>query len=207
MFDWLVELLSGQPSTYAMVALAAGGDVVFPLIPAETIVITASVLAAHGDLSIWLVIPATALGALVGDHASYLLGRTIGDALAGRLFRGEKSSDRLAWAERAMRRHGTLVILVGRFIPGGRTATTFAAGTLSVAYPRFLAAAAPASLLWALYASMLGYLGGSTFQASVWKPLAASLAAAAALALAIEAWRRLQRRRGKDLLGDPVQEA
>lgn len=106
-----------------------------------------------------------------------------------------------------MRRHGMLVILVGRFVPGGRTVTTFTAGTLDVAYQRFLAADVPACLLWALYASLLGYLGGSTFQHSVWKPLAASLAGAGAVALAIEVWRRLQRRRGKDVLGDPVQES
>ncbi len=206
MFDWLQELVSGQPLTYGAIALAAGGDVLFPLIPSETIVITAAVLAAKGDLSIWLTVLAAAAGALAGDHASYLLGRKVGDPLARRLLRGEKGRARLEWGERAMRRCAELAIVVGRFIPGGRTASTFAAGTLEVRYRRFLPADAAAAGLWGAYAAMLGYLGGTTFQHSVWKPLAASLAAAGLIALGIEVWRQAERRRGRDVLGDPVEQ-
>lgn len=92
--------------------------------------ITASVLAAQGELLIWAIVPLVALGAFLGDNLCYLLGRTIGDPVAGRLFKGEKGQTRLLWAEQALRRRGAILIGVGRFIPGGRTATTFAAGTL-----------------------------------------------------------------------------
>jgi membrane protein DedA with SNARE-associated domain len=204
MFDWLTHAVTGSPLTYLIVALAAGGDVLLPLIPSETIVITAGVLAAQGRLSIWLVVLPVAVGAFIGDNVVYWLGRGVGDPIARRLFKGEKARRRLEWAEKAIRSHGPLLVVVGRFIPGGRSAGTFAAGTLCLGYRRFLLADAVAAGAWALYASLLGYLGGSAFRDNTWEPLLLSLGVAAAITLAIEAWRRHRRRQGKDLLGDDL---
>jgi membrane-associated protein len=189
-----------------VVGFAAAADVLLPLIPSETIVITASVLAAQGDLLIWVIVPVVALGAFVGDNLSYWLGRKIGDPTADRLFADEKGQARLLWAEEALRRRGAILIGVGRFIPGGRTVTTFAAGTLEMPYRQFLVADAVAASLWALYVSMLGYLGGETFNENLWLPLAASFGAAMAIGLVFEIWRRLQSRHGKDILGDELPE-
>lgn len=202
MLDWLTQQVSDSSITYVVVAVAAGGDVLFPLIPSETIVITAAVLAAQGDLWIWLIVLATAAGAFVGDNISYLLGRVAGDPVVRRIVRGEKSRRRLEWAERAIQRRGSLLVLVGRFIPGGRTASTLAAGTLEMEYRKFAAADAIAALLWALYTSLVGYIGGATFKESLWKPIAGSLAVAGLVALGIEGWRRIQKLRGRDILGD-----
>jgi len=44
MFDWLSDLVSGSPITYLVVLAAAGGDVLLPIIPSETMVFTAGVL-------------------------------------------------------------------------------------------------------------------------------------------------------------------
>ena len=204
-FDWLTEEVSHSSLTYVAVFFAAGADVLLPLIPSETMVITAAVLAAQGDLLIVVIVPAVALGAFLGDNVSYLLGRRVGDPVARRLFRGEKGQARLDWAERAIQRRGAVLIAVGRFIPGGRTATTFAAGTLEMPYRRFVVADAVAAAIWAVYVSALGYLGGEAFNESLWLPLAASLGCAMAVGLGFEAWRRIQKRRGKDLLGDELE--
>lgn len=206
MFDWLTQEVSQSAVTYPVVAFACAIDVLFPLIPSETIVITASVLAVQGELFIWLIVPAVALGAFLGDNLCYLLGRRIGDPVADRLFTGEKGQARLHWAEQALRRRGAILIGVGRFIPGGRTATTFAAGTLEMPYRQFVAADAFAAVIWAFYVSMLGYLGGETFKDSLWLPLGTSFAAAMVVGAGFEAWRRLQSRRGKDILGDELPE-
>jgi membrane protein DedA with SNARE-associated domain len=203
-FDWLTQEVSHSVVTYPVLGLAAATDVLFPLIPSETIVITASVLAAQGDLLIWVIVPVVALGAFVGDNLSYWLGRRIGDPIADRLFDDEKGQARLEWAEEALRRRGAILIGVGRFLPGGRTVTTFAAGSLEMPYRQFLVADAVAASLWAVYVSMLGYLGGETFKESLWLPLAASFAAAMAVGAGFEVWRRLQSRRGKDILGDEL---
>jgi membrane-associated protein len=203
-FDWLTQEVGQSAITYPIVFAAAATDVLFPLIPSETIVITASVLAAQGELLIWLIVPLVAIGAFLGDNLCYLLGRKIGDPVADRLFKGEKGEARLKWAEEALRRRGAILIAVGRFIPGGRTATTFAAGTLEMPYRQFAVADASAAALWALYVSMLGYLGGETFKDNLWLPLFASFACAMAVGAGFEVWRRLQKRRGKDILGDEL---
>lgn len=164
--------------------------------------IAASVLAAQGELLIVAIVPAAILGAVLGDNVSYWLGRKLGGPASERFFRGEKARARLLWAETAIRRRGAAIIAIGRFVPGGRTATTFAAGTLGMPYRRFLVADVAAATAWALYVSMLGYVGGASFEDNVWLPLAAALGLTLAVAAAVEAWRRRQRRRGKDLLGD-----
>lgn len=204
MFDWLTQEVSNSALTYPVIFVAAGTDVLFPLVPSETIVITASVLAAQGELLIWGIVPLVALGAFLGDNVCYLLGRTIGDPIADRLFGGEEGQARLKWADEALRRRGAILIGVGRFIPGGRTATTFAAGTLEMPYRQFVVADAFAAFLWALYICLLGYLGGETFQDSLWLPLATTFGCAMAVGVGFEVWRRLQRRHGKDILGDEL---
>lgn len=206
MFDWLTHEVSQSAITYPVLSFAAATDVLLPLIPSETIVITASVLAAQGDLLIWVIVPAVAVGAFIGDNLCYWLGRKVGDPIADRVFDGDEGQARLQWAEEALRRRGAILIGIGRFIPGGRTATTFAAGTLEMPYRQFLVADAIAASLWALYVSMLGYLGGETFNESLWLPLAASFGAAMAVGLGFEVWRRLQSRQGKDILGDELPE-
>ena len=204
MFDWLVALVSASPLTYLVLFAAVGGDAVLPVVPAEAMVITASVLAAQRHLLIAAVVAAAALGDFAGDHISYFLGRVFGQRAARRLSRGEKGARSLDWAQRTLERRGAAVLVVARFIPGGRTAATLAAGTLNMPWRRFAVADAVAAALWAVYASMIGYLGGSAFSQGGWGPLALSLGIAAAMALALDAYRRVQRRRGRDVLGDSL---
>jgi membrane-associated protein len=204
MFDWLSSEVSHGPLTYPVVFAATAADVLVPLIPAEGIVLTAGVLAAQGELLIFAIVPLVALGAFVGDNLCFLLGRKVGDPVADRLFKSEEGQARLIWAERALARHGAVLIAVGRFIPAGRTATTFAAGTLEMPYRQFAVADAFAAGIWAVYISLLGYLGGETFEDTLWLPLATSFGCAMAVGAGFEGWRRLQRRRGKDILGDEL---
>ena len=73
-------------------------------------------------------------------------------------------------------------------------------------YRQFVVADAVAASLWAVYVSMLGYLGGETFKDSLWLPLVTSFAAAMAVGAGFEAWRRIQGRRGRDILGEELPE-
>jgi membrane-associated protein len=202
-FTWLTDLVSDSAVTYLVAFAAAATDVLIPIVPSETIVITGGILAGKGQLELGFLIPVAAAGAILGDNICYWLGRRFGDRLAGRIFRGDKGRARIEWATKAVQRRGALLVLVGRFIPGGRTASTFAAGTLKMRWRRFFAADLAAGVLWALYSSLLGYVGGRTFEDSSWKPFVASIGAAVLIGLSIEVWRRLQRRGGKDFLGEP----
>jgi len=192
-FESLFDNVSGSPWTYAFLFAVAALDVVFPVVPSEASVITAGVLAASGDLIIVLVIAAAAAGAWLGDNGSYLIGRTLGNRAARRFFRGEKAQRRLQWAERLLRTRGAYLIVVSRFIPGGRTATTFTAGLVRYPWPqRFLPLTILATLIWASYAALIGYLGGSVFEE---KPLYALLLAfgiAVTITVVVEGYRRLR---------------
>jgi len=169
-------------------------DAVFPLIPSETMIITAAVLASQGHLAIELVAIGAIAGAIAGDNLSYLIGRTFGRRAEGGLFRGEKSRRRLDWAQSAIEER-EWIIAVGRFVPGGRTATTFACGLLELRWGRFIFWDAIGGTLWASYAAALGYYGGSRFEHNLWKPLLVALGTGALIAGAIELARRMWSRR------------
>lgn len=66
----------------------------------------------------------------------------------------------------------------------------FAAGSLGMSRRRFNAYVAVGALPWALLNTLLGYLGDQVFKGSFLLPLAASLAAAAVLAVVAESLRR-----------------
>jgi membrane-associated protein len=130
-FDWLTHV-QASPLAYLAVFGACALDAVLPIVPSEAVVISASVLATRGELSIWLIALAAAAGGFLGDTGSYVLGRTAGATAARRLFRSPKAKRRLTWAGETLARHGAAIIVVARFIPGGRTATTFTAGTVQL---------------------------------------------------------------------------
>ena len=75
MFDQLSDIVA-QASTWAYIVLAlvAMLDAMLPIVPSETAVITAGVLASTGDLLLPLVIGCAATGAFLGDNAVYPLG-------------------------------------------------------------------------------------------------------------------------------------
>jgi membrane protein DedA with SNARE-associated domain len=197
--SFITHFVSASPATYAIVFGIVAIDSLLPFAQAEAVVITAAVLAAQGHLLLWLIIPLVALAGFVGDNASYVLGRLVGCRIAERLMPGKRRR-RLEQAQAGIRHHGRLVIIVGRFLPIGRTLTTLAAGTLEMPWRRFAVADAIAAASWAVYASMLGYAGGSSFEHSLWKPLLFALGIAILLGVAIEAYRRVQKRRGHELL-------
>ena len=180
---------------YAIVFLFAFLDALVPIVPSETAIITAGVVAASGDLSLALIIPAAAGGAFLGDNTAYLIGRRFGGRATERFFSGEKAKQRMDWADEQLRERGGELIVVARFIPGGRTAVTLSAGTLGYPWRRFVVFDLAATLLWATYSALLGYYGGRTFE-SAWG-LVLALATAFAIAGGIELVRWALRRRNQ----------
>jgi membrane-associated protein len=194
MFESLTDFVSGSPWTYLYLLVVSAVDVVFPVVPSETSVILGGVLASSGDLLLVLVVASAAAGAIIGDNVAYWLGRKAERPLRRRFFSGEREH-RLLWAERQIKERGPYLIVVGRFIPGGRTAVTVSAGILHMPYPRFLAADVLAGVLWGLYAALLGYAGGRTFEEQPWKGFVAAFAVALAVTGVVEVVRWVRRRR------------
>jgi membrane-associated protein len=189
----LIDLLTGSAWTYPLLLGICIGDAIFPALPSETAVIVCGIQAARGQLSLGWVIFFAALGAFLGDNGSYALGRWLGQPVVRRFFSGERARERLDWAKRFLKDRGSYVLVVARFVPGGRTATTFTSGLVKLRWEtRFAPFILVAAILWAVYGALVGYLGGVTFKD---KPIYALLLAfgiAATITVAIELYRRLR---------------
>ncbi|HUH15331.1 MAG TPA: DedA family protein [Gaiellaceae bacterium] len=196
MFESIVDAVSGSDWSYLIVFTIALLDAFFPVVPSEATAIAAGVVAGTGGLSVELVIVCAALGAFVGDNISFGIGHFVGERAEKRFFSGEKAQKRLDWARRTLDERGAYLIVVARFIPGGRTATTFTAGLVETfAWRRFLRYDAIACTIWGCYTVLLGYFGGRTFEEEPWKGLLLAFAIALAVTAVVEAVRYLRRRK------------
>jgi membrane-associated protein len=192
-FEQAVDWISGSSWSYVIVFGFAVLDAFFPVVPSETLVVVAGTLAGAGDLNVFVVILAAASGAIVGDNISYGIGKWVGRRTVRRLFRHEKAHRAFDWAETQLAERGSYIIVVARFIPFGRTAVTFTAGyTHGLPWHRFIRYDIVAGLVWATYATMLGYVGGKQFEDQPWKGVLLGLAIAFSVAFSVE-WIRKRR--------------
>ncbi|TMR92005.1 DedA family protein [Nonomuraea basaltis] len=183
----LVQQVMSSPWLYAALFALAVLDGFFPIVPAETSVITAAVFAASGETNLALIIVVAALGAFAGDHISYL----IGNKSAGRL-RNKKA---FIWARGALEERGGLVLVVARYIPGGRTATTLTMGAVRHPLRSFTFFDAIAASSWAVYSALIGFFGGMAFENDPIKGLLLGLGIAVSITVVVELVRWLRKRR------------
>ncbi len=190
----LVDLLTGSVWTYPLLFGICVGDAVFPILPSETALIVCGIQAARGQLSLGWVIALGALGAFTGDNGSYAVGRWLGRPAVKRFFAGEVAQRRLDWARGFLGERGSYVLVVARFIPGGRTATTFTAGLVHLRWPtRFAPYIFVAAILWSLYGALLGYLGGRMFRDQPIYALLLAFGIAASITVVVEVRRRVRK--------------
>jgi membrane-associated protein len=186
-----LALSTGSALSYLVALLVPALDALIPWLPSESVVIAlGAVTAGSADPRIGLLVALAALGAFLGDNAAYLVGRRFGPTVDRKLFAGEKGRQRRAWAGRSLHRFGMRVIILCRFVPGGRTAVTITCGVIGYPHRRFAVATACAGILWAGYAFFLGRLGGQVFEDRPWVGLLLALG----LGLAVSALTEVARR-------------
>src|SRR6266540_1907497 len=111
MFNQLAELVSGAWWSYLVVFAVSYLDAIVPVVPSETVVITAGVISSTGDMELPLVILFAAAGAFLGDNTAYLIGRHFGEPIERRFFRSKKAQEKIQWAERQLdERGGELIV-------------------------------------------------------------------------------------------------
>ena len=132
----------GYPAVGGIVAL----DYVGVPLPADTMLVAATVASTRGDLSL-PVVAGLAVGSMIlGSQVGFGLGRWGGRALLRRL---PIAPARLAAVEARYARWGTWLVLVAPFLDGVRQLNALAAGMLGMNWWRFTAANAVAACLWA----------------------------------------------------------
>jgi len=184
-----------SPWAYVLIFGVVLLDAFLPVIPGETAVITAGVFAATGDPNLIAVVAVAAGGGLAGDHVSYAIGRGSGGALVRWLRPGSRREAMYEWARRTLDARGAAVLVVARYLPGGRTATTLTMGAVGYPPRRFFGYDLVAATSWALYAAILGYVGGAAFEDEPVMGLVLGLGVAFALSVLLETARHVRKRR------------
>jgi membrane-associated protein len=192
----ILDLLHGavtSPWVFPTLVLVAMADGVLPVLPAETLTITAGMYAASGRPNLIGVALCAALGALAGDHLSYVIGRASGDRLIRRMPPGTRRRASFDWAGRSLEQRGGLILMIARYIAGGRNAATLTMGAVRYPLRKFTLFDAIGAVSWGFFSALLGYLGGVTFENSPLKGLALAIGLAVALTGLTETARRLRR--------------
>jgi membrane protein DedA with SNARE-associated domain len=206
--DQMTELLSAM-ATPAWAYLAIFGflaiDAMVPVVPIQAIMITSGALTVYGNLNLPLAIAIGALGMFTGDSIAFILGRTAGQSgghwLSERLAAlrhrfapksedGEHTESKTKRAAerftRGLRKPGPLVLLLCRFVPGGRMAAGYHAGRQGYPIKLFIAYDGGAALAWATYGGLVGHIGGTALTQSAWRLFA--IAACAAVIFGTAGW-------------------
>ncbi|POH58646.1 DedA family protein [Arthrobacter glacialis] len=204
-FGALTDLLlgaAGQPWIYLVVVLGCIIDGFFPPFPSEAIVVgLASLMLAPGGPEPWLLLPAAALGAFIGDNVAYGIGRRVGTTRF-KWMRAPimvRSFDRVG---QKLEQRAVSFILVARFLPVVRVAVNLTAGATGYSRKCFMAITAFSATLWAGYSLGIGVLAGTWFQDSPMLGLVVAIVIAALLGLIADWVAGLFRRKAK--LGTPA---
>jgi len=200
LIDSLAELATDSPITYLVIFAMSAIDVIVPILPAEATVTAAAVLAGQGKLNVVWIMIAAGLGAFLGDNIAYWIGRAAGRPLVQKVLRG--NTKQLDNVQAQFDRRGGMFVIIGRFIPGGRTAVAVGAGILHFNWVQFLIYDAIAAVIWAFQAALPGFIGGSLIQDKPWLAMlfgfALSALMAGGIALAQHRWERRKSGDGED---------
>lgn len=164
--EFIVPYLSqyGYPTLFVLTFLETSAFLGL-VAPGETIIVLCAFYAFRGVLDVWMVGAVAIAGAILGDQAGYLLGRTYGHELVTRfgkyVFFDEK---RLRATERYYRRHGGKTVFFGRFMSILRSFGPVVAGITRMSYPAFLMWSVASCIVWGVVFTAVGYFFGKSWQ-------------------------------------------
>ncbi|RKN05499.1 DedA family protein [Streptomyces radicis] len=205
----IIEAIEGfvaTPWVYVALFAVAKLDGFFPVVPSETLVVTLGVFAAadggpNGNPNLFLIIAVAALGAFTGDHISYYIGRKSGTRIYSRLKQGSRTQRAYDQVGEMLKKRGGVVLIIARYIPGGRTAATLTTGATKYPLKYFSRYDAIAALSWAVYSAGIGYIGGTAFEDNPLLGVAVGLGLALTIAVLHEGFRILRARRSRKRKG------
>lgn len=199
-----VAILTGVRGAWVYVAVGAGALLesaafIGLVVPGETVMLLAGVVAALGGVDLAAVMAVGAVGAVLGDQLGYLLGQAFGSALRRGHF-GGRTAERWARAEELVVRRGGVAVFVARWVGVLRAVVPAAAGAAGMSRRMFTVWNAAGGALWVVSVVGAGYLAGASWPVVArWLGtgsvvLAGVLGGVLGAFLVVRAWRR--RRRG-----------
>jgi len=150
----------------AIIVFIETGLMVGFFLPGDSLLVTAGLFAAKGDLNIVFLNLLLMACAIAGDATGYFIGKKLGPAL----FRKEDSllfkKKHLIATHEFYERHGGKTIIIARFIPVIRTFAPVVAGMAGMGYRRFALFNIIGGVAWVFSMTMLGYLLVTIFPAT-----------------------------------------
>jgi membrane protein DedA with SNARE-associated domain len=127
-------------------------------VPGETILIIASFYSHHGHLNLGYVILLATVGCILGDNASFYIGRRLGRPFIEQYGRYLLiTQKRLAYVERFFQKHGDKTIFIQRWITGVRVIGALVAGTSQMPWHRFVLFNCLGAVTWVTAISLLAF--------------------------------------------------
>lgn len=142
--------------TYLAVALLVFGDAICALFPGETTLNAAATLAANGELDLGLVMLAGAVGAIVGDSTLYWIARRASGRVSPYLDKAE-ANPKVASALGILGKRASVLLVVGRYVPGVRFVVNATLGLRHHPYRSFLLWSSVGGIIWSVYTCALAY--------------------------------------------------
>ena len=155
----------GVPALFGVITLETLG---LPL-PGESALITMAADAGAGNVSIWHVVIAAWLGAVLGDNIGYMIGRKYGRVVILRYgARVGITHEKYLRAEQITAKYGPFMVVGARFLPILRQLNGLVAGSTEMHWIRFLVANLLGAALWVGIWATLAYQLGHTISVIPW---------------------------------------
>lgn len=143
-----------------LVIFAESGLLFGFFLPGDSLLVTAGVFAAKGDLNLPVILVGVFLAAVAGDQVGYAFGNRVGPALFSRPDSRLFKKKHVEKAQKYFDEHGPRTILLARFVPIVRTFVPIVAGMGDMAYRTFATYNVVGGLVWGVGVTMIGYALG-----------------------------------------------
>ena len=162
-FTWFFENYSSAIYVILfLVIFIETGLVAMPFLPGDSLLFTAGLFAASGELNLAYLLILLLIAAVLGDNCNYWIGRKIGLRVFQLKFRAKPIVNKkyLDQTELFFAKNGVKAIIMARFVPFVRTFAPFAAGIGKMNYNRFFLFDLLGGFLWIFSLTLAGYLLG-----------------------------------------------
>ncbi len=129
-------------------------------LPGDSLLVTAGLFSARGDLSVSSLLISLSLAAILGDTLGYNIGARTGPKLFSRPDSWLFNRKHLLTTKEFYERHGPFTIVIARFVPIVRTFAPVVAGVGAMAYKRFIVYNVVGGIGWVLSMILGGFFLG-----------------------------------------------
>ncbi len=160
LFDVRGLVQTGGYLALHVIVFAETGLLVGFFLPGDSLLVTAGLFAAKGDLNVGILLVGLSIAAVVGDQVGYLIGRKAGEALYSREDSRFFKKKHLLAAHAFYEKYGGKTIVLARFVPIIRTFAPTVAGAAGMEYRRFVLFNVVGGIAWVFSTVGGGYLLG-----------------------------------------------